>query len=94
MCSFMEKAVRWYSDLLLGRNADDQTGFDNGIIVTYGMCPPITQREFYETDPELSRPSHFMRGTAGETCGEVTDPHGVMRTMAEDWMDNQEGPKY
>jgi hypothetical protein len=64
--SFEEKAIRWYSDLILGRKADDQTGFNNGIIVAYGMCPPITLREFYESDPELPPPTHLMRGAAEE----------------------------
>ena len=90
--SVEEKAIRWYSDLLLGQRADDQTGFDNGIIVAYGMCPPITLQEFYERDPDLLRPSHFMRGTADEIWGE--DTHGVMRTTAENWTDDREGPKY
>jgi hypothetical protein len=92
--SFKEKAIHWYSDLLLGQKADNQTGFDNGIIVAYGMCPPITLQEFYESDPELPSPTHFMRGTAEEIWSYDADPYGVMQTMAEDWMDNQEGPKY
>ena len=59
--SVEEKAVRWYSDLLLGRKADDQTGFNNGTVVPYGMCPPITLWEFYDSDLELPNPTHFMR---------------------------------
>jgi hypothetical protein len=51
MQSFEAKAICWYSDLLLGQRADDQMGFDNGIIVAYGMCPPITLKE-YDGDPE------------------------------------------
>ncbi len=31
--TFKEKAIRLYKDLLLGQRADDQTGFDNGIII-------------------------------------------------------------
>ena len=92
--SFEEKVVHWYSDLLLGQRADDKTGFDNGIIGAYGMCPPKTLRELNEGDPELPRPSHFMRGTADKIWGENTDPHGVMRTTAENWTDDQEGPTY
>ena len=90
--SFEEKAIRWYSDLLLGQRADDQTGFDNAIIVAYGMCPPITLQEFYERDPDLPRPSYFMRGTSDKIWGE--DTHGVMRTTAENWTDDCEGPTY
>jgi hypothetical protein len=60
--SFKEKAIRWYSNLLLGqRRADDQIGFDNEITVAYGMCPSITLREFYDADPELPHPSLYER---------------------------------
>jgi hypothetical protein len=90
--SFEEKAIRWYNDLLLGQRADDQTGFDNGIIVAYGMCPPITLQEFYKRDPDLPCHSHFMRGTADEIWG--YDTLGVMRTPTEDWTDDHEEPKY
>jgi hypothetical protein len=89
---FEHKAIRWYSDLLLGRDrADDMTGFDNGIIVAFGMCPPCTLQEFYDPDPNLPRPTHFIRGTANEIWGEETDPYGVMQTTAVDWTDNHEG---
>jgi hypothetical protein len=90
--TFEEKAIRLNKDLLLGQRADDQTGFNYGIIIAYGMCPPITLREFYEGDPDLPRPSHFMRGTAEEIWGE--DTHGVMRTMAENWTDDRDEPTY
>ena len=61
-----------YSDLLLGRDrANDMTGFNKGIVVTFGMCPPCTLQEFYDPNPELPCPTHFMRGTAEET-GEKT----------------------
>ena len=77
--SFEEKAICWYSDLLHGPDrVDDQTGFDNGIVIAYGMCPPCTLQEFYESDPELPHPTHFMRGTAEETWGNDTDPYGIM----------------
>jgi len=91
--SFEEKAIRWYSDLLLGRDRlDDMTGFDNGIIMAFGMCPPCTLQEFYDPDPELPRPTHFMRGTAEEIWGEKVDPYGVMQTTAADWTDDHERP--
>jgi hypothetical protein len=57
-----------------------------------GMCLPCTLQEFYEGDPELPRPTHFMRGTADKIWSNNADPYRVMRTMAEDWTDNQEGP--
>ena len=38
---FNEKAIQWYCELLLDQaSADDMTGFDNGILIVYGMCPP------------------------------------------------------
>jgi hypothetical protein len=80
-----------YSDLLLGRDrANDMTGFNKGIVVVFGMCPPCTLREFYELDPELSCPTHFMRGTAEDIWGEEADPYGVMRTTAVYWTDHQD----
>jgi hypothetical protein len=32
-----------------------------------------------------------MRGTADKIWSDDVNPYGVMRTMAEDWMDNQKG---
>ena len=58
------------------------TGFDNGILIAYGMCPPCPLQEFYQMAPE-NQPTHFMRGTAAEIWG--TDTHEVMRTTAADW---------
>jgi hypothetical protein len=33
-----------------------------------------------------------MRGTVDKIWSDDADPYGVMRTTAEDWMDDQEGP--
>jgi hypothetical protein len=80
---FEEKAIRWYRELLLyPEKADDMTGFDNGILIAYGMCPPCTLPEYYQMDP-MHQPTHFMRGTAAEIWG--TDTHEVMYTTAADW---------
>ena len=80
---FEEKAIRWYRELLLHPDkADDMTGFDNGILVAYGMCLPCPLQEFYQMAPE-HQPTHFMRGTAAEIWG--TDTHEVMYTTAADW---------
>ena len=80
---FEEKAIRWYRELLLHPDrADDMTGFDNGILIAYGMCPPCPLQEFYQMAPE-HQPTHFMRGTAAEIWG--TDTHEVMYTTAADW---------
>ena len=69
---FEEKAIVWYRDLLLNHKvADDMTGFDNGILIAYGMCPPCELMEYYQLDEMDSRiaPSGFMRGTASEVWG-------------------------
>ena len=74
---FEETAIRWYPDLPLNHDvADDMTGFDNGILVAYGMCSPCKLMEYYQLDPCIA-PSHFMRGTAAEVWGDNT--HEVMR---------------
>ena len=76
-----------------GQNhADDMTGFDDGIIVAFGMCPPCTLQEFYDPDPNIPRSTRFMRGTAEEIWGEETDPYGVMRTTVTDWTDDHDAP--
>ena len=56
-------------------DADDLKGFDNGILVAYGMCPPWELMEYYQLDP-LIAPTNFMRGTAAEVWGD--DTHEVM----------------
>jgi hypothetical protein len=83
---FEEKAIRWYQELLLHHNqADSMMGFDNGILIAYGMCPPRKLlQEYYQMDPD-QRPTHFMRGTANEVWG--NDMHEVMYTTAADWVD-------
>jgi hypothetical protein len=80
---FAEKAIRWYRELLLHPvKANDMTGFDNGILIAYGMCPPCPLQEFYQMALE-HQPTHFMRGTAAEIWG--TDTHEIMYTTAADW---------
>ncbi len=82
---FKEKAICWYRDLLLHHNkADDMTGFDNGILMVYGMCPPCELMEYYQLDPCIA-PSGFMRGTAVEVWGD--DMHEVMWRPASSWTD-------
>ncbi len=57
------------------------TGFDNGIMMAYGMCPPCTAMEYYQMEPERM-PTHVMRGTTEEVWGD--NIFEVMRTTAED----------
>ena len=83
---FAEKAIQWYRKLLLHpEEADDMTGFDNGILIAYGMCPPCTLPKYYQMDPE-NQPTHFMRGTVVEMWG--VDTHEVMYTTVADWETN------
>ena len=58
------------------------TGFDNSILIVYGLCPPVELMQYYQMDP-TTQPSHFMRGTAAEVWG--NDTFEVMHTTAEDW---------
>jgi hypothetical protein len=59
-------------------------GFDNRILMAYGMCPLHKLQEYYQMDPD-QRLTHFMRGTANEVWG--NDMHEVMYTTAANWMD-------
>jgi hypothetical protein len=58
------------------------TGFDNWILIAYGMCPACTLPEYYQMAPE-HQPTHFMRGTAAEIGG--TDTPETMYTTTADW---------
>ena len=80
--AFEEKTIIWYRSLLLNRaHADDMTGFDNGILIAYGTCPPpVELMHYYQMDP-TTQPTHFMRGTATEVWGDDE----VMHTTAADW---------
>ncbi len=83
--SFEEKAIRWYHELLLHHDkADDMMGFDNGILIAYGMCPPYKLQEYYQLAPK-NCPTHFMRGAADKIW--VDDIHKVMYMSAADWTD-------
>ncbi len=80
-----KKAIHWYCDLLLNHEkVDDMMGFDNGILIAYGMCPPFKLQEYCQLDPERV-PTHFIRGTTDEVWG--SNLHKVMYTMADNWAD-------
>jgi hypothetical protein len=82
---FAKKAICWYLDLLLNhKKVNNMMGFDNGILITYGMRPPCKLQEYYQLDPERVS-THFMRGTADKVWG--SDMHKIMYTMADDWTD-------
>ncbi len=82
---FAEKAICWFCDLLLNHEkVDNMTGFNNGILIAYGMCSPCKLQECYQLDPECA-PTHFIRGTADKVWGSNT--HEVMYTAADDWTD-------
>jgi hypothetical protein len=59
------------------------TGFDTGILIAYGMCPPVKLMQYYQMDP-ATKPTHFMRGTHTEVWGDA-DVFEVMHTTAADW---------
>jgi hypothetical protein len=48
------------------------------------MPPPRKLQEYYQIDPN-QRPTHFMRETANEVCGNAI--HKVMYTRVADWAD-------
>ena len=80
-----EKAIHWYHDLLLHHVvADAMTGFDNRILVAYGMCPPCKLIKHYQQYPHIP-PSGFIRGTAAEVWG--GDIHEVMQGASSSWKD-------
>jgi len=82
--TFEENAIIWYRSLLLNQaHTDDMTGFDTGILIAYGMCPPVELAQYYQMDP-VTQPTHFMRGTHIK----------VMHTTAADWdsNDNDDSP--
>jgi hypothetical protein len=82
---FAEKAIRCYCDLFLNhKKVNDMTGFNNGILIVCGMCPPCKLQEYYQLDPERA-PTYFMSGTADKVWGRNT--HKIMYTTADDWMD-------
>jgi hypothetical protein len=55
---FAEKAIRWYRELLLHpEKANDMTGFDNGILIAYGMCPPACYRNCIRWLRNTSQPT-------------------------------------
>ena len=91
--TFKENAIIWYFSLLLNRaHADDMTKFDNGILITYRMCPLVELMQYYQMDP-MTQPTHFMRGTATKVWGD--DVFEAMHTTAADWDsdDNDDSPK-
>jgi hypothetical protein len=72
-------------ELLLHHDkSDDLTGFDNGILIAYGMCPPCKLHEYNQLALE-NCPTPFMRGTAAEIWRD--DTHKVMYMSAADWTD-------
>ncbi len=58
------------------------TGFNNGILIAYGMCPPVELMQYYQSYP-ASQPRHFMQGTATEVWGD--DIFEIMWSSAADW---------
>jgi hypothetical protein len=81
--TFEENAIIWYRTLLLNQaHSDDMTGFDTGILIAYGMCPPVELAQYYQMNPAKQQ-THFMRGTHAEVWGD--DVFEVMHTTEADW---------
>ena len=75
--------IAWFRLLLLGQtHANDMTGFNNGILIAYGMCPPVELMQYYQMDP-ATQPRHIMRGTAIKVWGD--DIFEIMQSSAADW---------
>ena len=78
--------IIWYRSLLLNQaHTNNMTGFNNGILIAYGMCPLVGLMQYYQMDP-MTQLTHFMRGTAAEVW--TDDTFEVMRTSAADWDSN------
>jgi hypothetical protein len=64
--AYKENAIGWFSSLLLNQtHANNMTGFDNGILFVYGMCPPVELMQYYQMDP--------TQGTATKVWGDDLD---------------------
>jgi hypothetical protein len=62
-------------DIVRSSASEQRTGFPAiKSMRKMGMCPPCTLQEFYEGDPKLPRPTHFMRGTADKTGATMRTP--------------------
>jgi hypothetical protein len=64
--TFEDKAIQGFRDLLLNNNElDDMIGFDNGILVAYGMCPPcellVPCNELSLIRSSSNKHTYFMR---------------------------------
>ncbi len=63
--TFENKAIQWFCDLLLNNDElNNIVGFDNGILVAYGMCPPcellVPCNEGSLTQSSSDKPTYFM----------------------------------
>jgi cytoplasmic iron level regulating protein YaaA (DUF328/UPF0246 family) len=58
------------------------TGFNNGILTVYGMCPPVEPMQFYQMDP-ATQLRHFMQGKATKVWRD--DIFEIMQISAADW---------
>jgi hypothetical protein len=58
--TFEENVIGLFCSLLLDQtHANNMTGFDNGILIVYGMCPPVELMQYYQMDP-ATQPRHFI----------------------------------
>ena len=87
----MQSTVLWSLNDDLTTLLGLMTGFDTGILIAYGICPPVESAQYYQMDPG-TQPTHFMRGTHTEVWGD--DVFEVMHTTPADWDsdDNDDSP--
>ncbi len=69
--TFEENTIIWHRSLLLNRaHTDDMTRFDNGILIVYGMSPPVELMQYYQMDPTAQR--HTSCEALTSKSGEMT----------------------
>ena len=81
--TFKENTIIWYRSFLLNwAHTSNMTGFDNGILIAYGMSPPVELMQYYQMDP-MTQPTHFMQGMHNKVWGDGA--FELMHTTATDW---------
>ena len=80
--TFKENTIIWYRSLLLNQaHTDDMTGFNNGIPISYGMCPPVELMHYYQMDPTTQPPQKSGEMTCSKSCTQQLQIGTVTTTM-------------
>ena len=81
-----------YRELLFHPDkADDMTGFDNGILVAFGMCLPCPLQEYYQMAPNVSQHTSCAarrRKFGGRTHTKLCTPQQRIGTLNTRWKSN------